>query len=293
MIKYMRAETADEYGIKELQEKILQIVVYIDDVCQKLGLSYCLMGGSALGAVRHQGFIPWDDDLDIFMRPEDYVAFKSFFEQSGDKDNFYLQELLERDGRIASAKLRMNNTTYIEEATQNWRIHQGVFIDIFMLHNTSNKKICRFFQCLSAKYLLAKGQYIKGVKYKGVKRIATIIAGVTPKNFGIKSALRRLYRYDGKTTDYVCHFMGKAFFQEGVYSTNYFNSTKRVQFETVFLNIPGKVHEYLQGRFGDYMKIPQKESIRIAQHALKWDTEKDFSEYVNKERDFSDEKYLV
>lgn len=67
LLKYMRQELEDKYGFLEIQDKILEIMVYVDQFCEDRGIQYCLMGGSALGSKRHGGFIPWDDDLDIFM----------------------------------------------------------------------------------------------------------------------------------------------------------------------------------------------------------------------------------
>ena len=63
--------------VRDVQKKILEIMKYIDSVCRKNGIEYYIMGGTALGAVRHGGFIPWDDDLDIFMTPCEYKKFKT------------------------------------------------------------------------------------------------------------------------------------------------------------------------------------------------------------------------
>ena len=69
-------------SIRDVQNKILEIMKYIDALCRKNGITYFIMGGTALGAVRHGGFIPWDDDLDIFMTPANYVKFKECFDWS-------------------------------------------------------------------------------------------------------------------------------------------------------------------------------------------------------------------
>ena len=68
-LEYMREDCDTQYGFLPLQNKILEVALYIDSLCRKYDIDYCLMGGSALGAKRHGGFIPWDDDLDIFMSP--------------------------------------------------------------------------------------------------------------------------------------------------------------------------------------------------------------------------------
>lgn len=292
-MSYLRNEMKDEFGIRTLQEKILEIAVYIDQFCRQHGIQYFLMGGSALGAVRHQGFIPWDDDLDIFMKPEDYALFRKLFFEQGDRERFYLQEQFPVQGMVASAKLRLNGSAYIESATKDWNIHQGIFVDIFLLHNASDSKLGRIRQCLAAKYILAKGQSLKKIRYHGIKRVVTGCLRLLPKRAFGKCALKTLYSCNKKQTKNVCHFMGKAFFEEGIYSAEYFRKPCRCAFENVELNVPSNTHEYLQGRFGDYMKLPPRESIKMAQHAWKWDTEKDFSKYVNPNRDFSDEKYLV
>lgn len=81
-MKYMRDNLNDDYGIVRLQDKILEIAVYIDKLCTENDIEYCLMGGSALGAKRHNGFIPWDDDLDVFMTPKNYEKFRKVFNEN-------------------------------------------------------------------------------------------------------------------------------------------------------------------------------------------------------------------
>ena len=87
----------DDWGILKLQNCILNIAKYINDFCDCRGIDYCLMGGSALGAVRHKGFIPWDDDLDIFMTPENYERFRKAFNDEGDNNIIRMRFIYARD----------------------------------------------------------------------------------------------------------------------------------------------------------------------------------------------------
>jgi lipopolysaccharide cholinephosphotransferase len=101
-----------------------------------------------------------------------------------------------------------------------------------------------------------------------------------PENFLRKFAMRSVYKYDDKKTDYYCNFFGKARFKQGKYKREIFGTPTDVDFETVKLMAPEKLHEFLKQRFGDYMKVPSPERIKWEQHAEFWDIKKDYREYV-------------
>ena len=182
-MKYMRDELNDSYGILELQDKILEIAKYIHDFCEEHNIDYCLMGGSALGAKRHGGFIPWDDDLDIFMTPDNYEKFREVFYREGNTKRFYLQEYGKcNSGYVTVPKLRMNDTTYIEELTKDWNIHQGIFVDIFILHSCPNNKIKQLWQCFWAKCAVVKGMSMRGYnRQTGLKKALLAMSKILPK----------------------------------------------------------------------------------------------------------------
>lgn len=290
----MRNNLPDEHGFLPLQNKILEIMVYIDSLCKENAIEYCLMGGSALGAKRHGGFIPWDDDLDIFMTPENYEKFREVFNNLGDKDQYYLQQWGLADGMVTISKVRMNGTAYIEESFKDWDIHQGIYVDIFILHTCPNNKLQQLHQCFWAKYVKTKGLSNRGYARKnGILGFAMKCMKLLPGKFLIKHGLKQVYKYRNKKTDYYCNFLGKAVFKQGIYKKEWFDNPKYLPFETVTLKAPNKIEDFLTDRFGDYMKIPSPERIKWEQHAWKWSVNKDFRDFVCGINDYRDESKLI
>ena len=105
-------------SVRDVQNKILDVMKFIDKVCRDNGITYYIMGGTALGAIRHGGFIPWDDDLDIFMTSAEYKKFEEAFNKLKSKD-FVIQEWRTVDSYLEYAKVRMNGTTLIEHSFAN------------------------------------------------------------------------------------------------------------------------------------------------------------------------------
>lgn len=293
--KYMRDGLEDSYGFLKLQDKILEVAVYIDEFCREHDIDYCLMGGSALGAKRHGGFIPWDDDLDIFMTPDNYEKFRAKFVELGDKERFYLQEWGAVDGMVTMPKLRMNGTTYIESTFADWDMHQGIYVDIFILHTCPNNKLSQMHQCLWAKYVIMKGLAARGYNRRGgILGLALKIMKLFPDKMLVKHGLKQVYKYRNKDTDYYCNFMGKAVFKNAIYKKEWFTPTEYAPFEKTELKIPTNLHDFLSFRFGDYMIPPSQDRIKWEQHAQSWDTEKDFRDVLGKpDMKFEDEKKLV
>lgn len=290
--QYMRDGLDPKYGFLELQDKILEIAVYIDKLCRENDINYCLMGGSALGAKRHGGFIPWDDDLDIFMTPDNYEKFRKVFNENGDKEKYYLQEWGLTDGMVTISKIRLNNTSYIEESLKKWDIHHGIYVDIFILHTCPDNKLQQIHQCLWAKYVIMKGLAIRGYNRRGgILGFALKIMRHMPDRLWVKHGLKQVYKYRNKQTNYFCNFMGKAVFKNAIYKREYFENPEYVPFEKVELKAPGKLHEFLSERFGDYMNPPSLEQIKWEQHAKYWDVNNG-SVIIQNEK-FRDEAKLI
>ncbi len=283
----MRQNTKDSYGLKELQNVILNIADYVNNLCEEHNINYRLMGGSALGAKRHGGFIPWDDDLDIFMTPTEYEKFRDIFNEFGDHKNYIIQEQGASKGKVITAKVRLNNSYYEEETVKGWKIHHGIYIDIFILHTCPDNIVAQYWQYMWAKYLIVKGLANKEYNRRGgMAGFIVKMAKLLPKRFLLDYGLNQVYKWRDTKTEYFCNFLGKALFKNGKYRYEDFATTKQVPFETISLNVASGLERFLTDRFGDYMKPPTPERIKYEQHASTWNLNP--HEYSDR----SDEKYL-
>ena len=124
----------------ELKSLQLEIAKNIKNVCEENNIEYFMVGGTLLGAVRHKGFIPWDDDIDLGMTTENFEKFlevapkcldNRFFLQTSATDSFYFNSF---------AKVRLNNTHMQEKVTRETKMHDGIFVDIFSYDVADEKK---------------------------------------------------------------------------------------------------------------------------------------------------------
>ena len=269
-------------SVAEVQTQILNTMKFIDKLCREHGIVYYIMGGTALGAVRHGGFIPWDDDLDIFMTPDQYQKFKSAFEKTNSQQ-FVIQEWRTDSKYLEYAKVRMNDTTFIEEPLKDWKdMHHGIYVDIMILHKVPENKFVQKFVYLESKFVTLYGLSQRKWEPKS-KSQALVLKSlrVMPCKLMARMAYSHIYRYDNKKSGYkYCYWITPAKFRNGLFDRSFFEHPVDIPFEDTVLLGSEKIKEYLEYRYGDYMKLPSEEQQKAAVHAMIFDTEKNYTEYL-------------
>lgn len=130
---------------RRLRKKQLEILEYMDQFCNKHHIVYSLAYGTALGAVRHRGFIPWDDDIDIFMDRANYEMLKRMYQN--EKEKYFLQCIeFDEAYNLPFCKIRDSETTFIEESNKGIHMNQGIFIDLFIWDYVPDNVIYRMWQ---------------------------------------------------------------------------------------------------------------------------------------------------
>ncbi len=271
-----------QQSVRSVQEKILETMKFIDKLCRENGIVYFIMGGTALGAVRHGGFIPWDDDLDIFMTPDQYKKFKTVFENTK-SEQFVLQEWRTDSKYLEYAKVRMNGTTFIEESFKERKdMHHGIYVDIMILHKVPENKLIQKMVYYESKFVTLYGLSQRNWKPKS-KSQEVILKSLKfmPCKVMARIAYSHIYRYDDRKDNYkYCYWITPAKFRNGLFDKTFFEKPVDVGFEDTELLGSEKIKEYLEYRYGDYIKLPSEEQRKAAVHAYVFDTEKNYTEYL-------------
>lgn len=262
--------------LKKLQEILVEIMNDIDCVCTKHNLTYNLGGGSCLGAIRHNGFIPWDDDMDINMPREDYERFCEIFQKElGDKYWLHTPEKT-KDYGLAFARVRKKGTVFRsrEDISNNEEI--GVYLDIFIIENTYDVSIMRYihgFLSLVTGFLLSCRNFYNNKKFymnmvennKKTKKVFLfkIIVGFIFSWLSVDT-MTHIWNNANKmcknsNSKYVTVPVGRNHFFGELYEREKFCKTIKHKFEKYEFQICEDYEGYLKHMYGDYMKIPKKE----------------------------------
>lgn len=266
--------------LKRVQGELLIIAKEIKRVCKKNGINYFLVGGTLIGAVRHKGFIPWDDDLDMGMLREDFEKFlkiapeelgEGFFLQTWDTDPEYGH---------AFAKVRMNGTVYREKADSAKKTHQGFFVDIFPYDNIpdDNEELARMaesiMECRTLMHMKGgmtpwKANPVFYKRWKAYFKFRKIRnrASKIPRQQLIDEFNSHMLRYNGTVTNRVCQESGGARFGKYPINREFLSEFTDLSFEDDEFQCPKRYDEFLRSIYGDYMQLPPVEQ-RVFRHGI-------------------------
>lgn len=265
--------------LQEHQEALLTLLVAFDRVCKELNIPYILFAGTLLGAVRHKGFIPWDDDLDVMMLREDYERFLQEADAVLDQEKFYLQKEFSQHWPMFFSKLRLNGTTCLEKYhPKDHKTHQGVYIDIFPCDTAAKSKLGRKLQFYCSKVVIAKALDARGYDTdSNKKKLFMQLCRLLPQKLFYKITTPK-----GKRTDTVHSFLGGASkYEKNIYPRSYFEKTVPAQFAGHFFPIPEEYDGLLSVLYGDYMTMPPEEDRKCKAHTVLVDLNRSYEEYTH------------
>lgn len=276
--------------INELQKIQLSMLKDFDAVCQKHRISYQLFSGTALGAVRHKGFIPWDDDIDVVMLREDYERFFNSASKELDSNKYYVQREFSEHWPMFFSKLRLNGTTYIEKYhSHDARIHQGIYIDIFPCDNLSDSRLMQKLQYIASKIVIAKSLYARGYETNStVKKCFMQFCRILPTEPFKRLCIRR---NDSSSLKVHTFFGGGKKFERSIYLREWFEQSVKMRFEDSEFPVSAHYDEMLRVMYGDYMIMPTLEQRVCKRHAAIVDINKPYTFHLEEQRNMKIEKY--
>ena len=259
-------------SIEELQDIELQILEYVHKVCEKQGYRYYLAYGTLIGAIRHKGFIPWDDDIDIVMPREDYEKLQKYLLENED-ENFEVMTYLNNKNYVYPFMKVIDKRTYLVEEDVRLEQNMGVYIDIFPLDGHEEDKGFR-----NKMTQLIKKRQLSCYTFKGIinknSLINTLIRYICIYLFYFSSTNRYIKKIDElaksrkiSESKYIDYIVLKDIKSPNI-KREWYNESINVDFNGKSFKAPKNYHEILTADYGDYMQLPPEEQ-RVTHHSFK------------------------
>lgn len=256
----------NESKLEKLHECLLLILDEIDRICSENDIPYFLDSGSALGAVRHGGFIPWDDDVDVGMLRPNYDRFIQVAKVEL-SDKFFLQTTETESEYLGfNAKIRLNGTFFPEKVNEGRNIHQGIFVDIFPFDYISDKKNLALMETKISRRLVSIYLFAAqpNKKRHGFKELIRKVFKIIPLKVYRKICLKFYLRHNDKRTHMVTCYSYKMNQKKVLhFNLDDMKTVHKSKFENNFYNIMDGYDAYLKKMYGNYMVLPPIEKREV------------------------------
>lgn len=267
-----------EVSIQEHQEALYDILKTFKKVCNNHGLRFQLYAGTLLGSIRHQGFIPWDDDLDVLMPREDYEKLQRLAPEF-EREGYFLQGEFSEHWPMFFSKIRKDNTTCFEGfIPRDLKTHQGIYMDVFPYDNLSNIPLLRWKQFLESKIVIASSLHERGYATSNiVKKIVMALS----KGFNREKLHQRVMRRKDVRSEKVhAFFGGNKKYKKGVFYRYIFEELEERTFGDEKFPVTKHADALLKQLYGDYMTIPSETEQQMKRHSVFVDLKRSYLEHI-------------
>lgn len=272
----MTTQLATETDFQKAHDHLLDILIQVDEIAWKNHIHYVLDAGTLLGAVRHGGFIPWDDDLDIALTRRDFKKLKKACQNELGSNYFWQDKFSDKNFPLDIAKVRRSNTNYVEKRWDGLSIHHGIYIDIFpmdktipLFHGVQGGWL-RFWQRVRARKLglapYANSRLEKVLSSSVSVFLMKLIPNLLLK-WLIEISIRALNFLPLRFVNKLSHWG----LNRPIYPMSLFMDSIDGDFEGHKFPIPRNYDLYLRQRYGNYLEMPSKEQRKPSHNIVSFD----------------------
>ncbi|OBZ11222.1 phosphorylcholine transferase LicD [Bacillus sp. FJAT-26390] len=261
-----------QFDIKKLHSVEIEILKAFVEFCEKKKISYFLIGGSALGAARHNGFIPWDDDIDIGIPRSDYSKLLNIPEHELPAGCILNSFYNEKEYPYYFSKICNKNTILEENMTSHLNFRHCIYIDIFPLDGAPDSKFLQNYHYQKIRFFKKVQNIYNGMTKKEMnicKKVLISCIRFTFTREWLHKKLEKLsMKYKYEEQEIIANYFGSWGMRE-ITPKKYFGDGTKLYFENGYYNVPSDYNRYLTLLYGDYMQMPPEEK-RKSHHSFKF-----------------------
>lgn len=292
---FIKEEVIAGWTVTEKMKKVwwvqLDLIKVFASICQKHNLRWYPIGGALIGVIRHKGFIPWDDDIDLFMPREDYDKFLEICPKELEEPYFLQTTFNDEDCYMFWSSLRNSNTTGNRASCMNKRLNNGIAIDILPLDGCESNftlyRIRRFplrvASVICNTYVNEFNTSKKAIILRKILRMFPIDYKKIYRWIEKQNSKHPMSKYEKCTQTLVADptFSGKKGLKRIIFDKKDFESTIELPFENITLQVPVGYDNILRTSYHDYMSFPPVEE-RVGKHKMVFEPDIPYKEYCSK-----------